>query len=86
MTSSERFWMASMRYGDELFARGQYCDALAQYENAQALAALDEAAAENYDDALIGCYPATPTIDPTTLTPGTPVGTAAVPTEPTAYP
>jgi tetratricopeptide (TPR) repeat protein len=83
MTSSERFWMASMRYGDELFAQGQYCDALAQYENAQALAALDQAAAENYDDALIGCYPATPTIDPTTLTPGTPVtpdGTAVVPT------
>lgn len=63
MTSAERFWFASMRYGDQLFEQGQYCDAVTQYENAQALAALDNAAAENYDDAFIGCFPATPTID-----------------------
>lgn len=76
MTSSERFWMASMRYGDELFGRGQYCDALAQYDNAQAIAALDGTAQENYEDAFTGCYPATPTIDLTlSVTPGTPVVT-----------
>jgi hypothetical protein len=81
MTSSERFWTASMRYGDELFAQGQNCDALAQYENAKAIAALDEDAAKNYDDAYQGCYPATPTVDLTqsvTVVPGTP--------SPTTYP
>ena len=76
MTSTERFWMASMRYGDELFGRGQYCDALGQYDNAQAIAALDGTAQENYEDAFTGCYPATPTIDLTlSVTPGTPAVT-----------
>ena len=69
MTAGERFAFASMRYGDELFAEEQFCDALTQYQNAQAISALDQAAAENYDDAMIGCYPATPTIDPFALTP-----------------
>jgi tetratricopeptide (TPR) repeat protein len=73
MTSSERFWMASMRYGDELFAQSQFCDSLAQYENAQAIAALDKSAAENYEDAYIGCYPPTQAIELTpSVTPGTP--------------
>ena len=86
MTASERFWFASMRYGDELFGQSQFCDAVAQYENAQTIAALDNAAAENYDDALSGCYPATPTIDLTlSVTPGTPVVTDTPP-PPTSYP
>ena len=87
MTSSQRFWTASMRYGDELFAQEQYCEALAQYENAKAIAELDQDAAGNYDDAYTGCYPATPTVDlaltPTVGTPETPI---VVPTEPTTYP
>jgi hypothetical protein len=63
MTSSERFWLASMRYGDELFAQDQFCEAVAQYENAQAIAALDNAANDNWYHAYSECYPATPTID-----------------------
>jgi tetratricopeptide (TPR) repeat protein len=92
MTSTERFWMASMRYGDELFAQNQFCDAVAQYQTAQAIAALDNVATENYEDAFTGCYPATPTIDLTlSVTPGTPAvtpdGTTAVPpTEATTEP
>src|SRR5512139_1433671 len=35
MTVSERIYNASMRYGDQLFSEGQYCDAVTQYENAQ---------------------------------------------------
>jgi hypothetical protein len=86
MTSGERFWFASMRYGDELFANGQYCEAVDQYDNAATVAALDSAAAENYDDAFLGCFPATPTIDLTlSVTPGTPAVTPATP-EVTAYP
>ena len=89
MTSSERFWTASMRYGDELFAQGQFCDALAQYENAKAIAELDQDAAKNYDDAYLGCYPATPTVDLSTPTLGTPVipeATTAVPAATTEVP
>jgi hypothetical protein len=85
MTVSERIYFASMRYGDQLFGQGQYCDALAQYDSAQAINALDQAAAENYDDAYSGCYPATATIDPNLLitpTLGTPSEPPPATTEP----
>ncbi len=85
MTVSERIYFASMRYGDQLFADGQYCDALAQYDNAQAINTLDQAAAQNYDDAYTGCYPATATIDPNLLitpTLGTPSEPPPATTEP----
>lgn len=59
MTASQRLYQASMRYGDELFAREQYCEAYQQYTNAMALGNLDKAAANNYNDAYIGCYPPT---------------------------
>ncbi|HUF00657.1 MAG TPA: hypothetical protein VMN99_15490 [Anaerolineales bacterium] len=63
-TVSERFYVASMRYGDQLVEQGQYCDAIAQYENAQALGALDAQAQEGYERAFSECFPAaTPTID-----------------------
>ena len=89
MTAAERSWFASMRYGDQLFEQEQYCEAVTQYTNAQSIAALDQTAAENFDDAYAGCYPATPTIDLTlSVTAGvTPVVTEAT-TEPppTTYP
>ncbi|MGE5465091.1 MAG: hypothetical protein ACM3PS_17130, partial [Syntrophothermus sp.] len=83
MTSSERFWMASMRYGDELVSQGNCEDALAQYDNAKAIAELDQAAAKNYVDAFNTCYPATPTVD---LTLTATVGTPAVTDTPSSYP
>jgi len=86
MTSSERFWTASMRYGDELFAQGQYCDALAQYDNARAIAELDQDAAKNYDDAMNGCYPATPTVDLTQIVTPTTALPGDVTPSPTTYP
>ena len=63
MTVAERIHFASMRYGDQLLQQGQACDALAQYQNAQNIAALDKQAQEGYDDAFSACYPPTPTID-----------------------
>lgn len=81
MTTSQRFWYASMRYGDELYENDQNCDALEQYTNAQTIAELDKTAAENFDDAYAQCYPATATIDPNSLI--TP--TAETPTVP-SYP
>lgn len=84
MTTSERFWFASMRYGDELFLAGQFCDAVTQYQNAQIIAQLDKTATDNFEDAFLGCYPATPTIDPNSLitpTVGTPGTTEPAPSE-----
>lgn len=69
MTAAARFQYASMRYGDELFEKDQNCDALQQYDNAQAISALDKVAQHNYNEAYVGCYPATPTLEPITETP-----------------
>jgi hypothetical protein len=93
MTASDRFRIASMRYGDELYGQKKYCDAVTQYDNAQAIAPLDKISAPNYDKAYVGCNPPTPTVDPLTLiTPtveviGTePPATEPPPTEPPATP
>jgi len=83
MTATERFFQASMRYGDQLVEQGQYCDALPYYENAQAIAALDATAQEGYERAFVECFPPTPTIDLTlSVTAQVTVETPAVTTEP----
>jgi len=85
MTASERFWYASMRYGDELFERGKVCgsnDALFQYQSAQSIAPLDKTAQDNFDQAVLICFPPTATPDLSTPTPTT----EAVPTVPTIPP
>lgn len=81
MSVSERIHFASMRYGDELFDAGQYCDAVTMYQNAQAIAALDNVAAANFEEAFPVCFPPSATFDPTLLTPSATAGTPAV-TEP----
>jgi tetratricopeptide (TPR) repeat protein len=81
MNVSERLHIAYMRYGDQLVEQGNYCDAVTQYENAQATGVLDAPAQEGYERAFRECFPATPTITPTlqiTVTPTTP--------GPTVYP
>lgn len=74
LTAAERFFQASMRYGDQLVEQGQFCDAVTQYENAQAIGGLDAQAQEGYERAFRECFPATPTITPTlgSPTPSTP--------------
>ena len=70
MTASERYWFASMRYGDQLFGQGKYCEegeAYFQYQNALTVGALDKVAQNNYDELLPVCFPPTPTIDLTAL-------------------
>ena len=70
MTASERFWFASMRYGDQLFDRKKICEeneALVQYNNAQTIAALDKTAQSNYNQAMLICFPPTATPDPSLL-------------------
>ncbi|HKJ40016.1 MAG TPA: hypothetical protein VJ972_14665 [Anaerolineales bacterium] len=67
MTASDRFRIASMRYGDDFFGQEKFCDAVAQYENAQRIAPLDQLAQQNYNKAFVGCYPPTATFDPSSL-------------------
>lgn len=78
MTASERYWFASMRYGDELFSKDQFCDAVTQYQNAETVAALDKAANDNWFHAYSECYPPTATITATATTP--------IATTPSSYP
>jgi tetratricopeptide (TPR) repeat protein len=88
MTASERYWYASMRYGDELFAQGKICEeneALVQYNNALRIAPLDKAAQANYDQALLICFPPTATLDPFLLFTPTPT-LPALPTAETPTP
>lgn len=66
-TVSQRIHIAYMRYGDQLAGESRWCDAVAQYEAAQGIAALDATASESYGHAYQECYPATATIDPASL-------------------
>ena len=75
MTASERYWFASMRYADQLVGEGQFCDADAYYQSAQAIAPLDSQAAEGYELAHLACFPPTEAVTATptaTSTPATP--------------
>lgn len=65
MTAAERFFFASMRYGDQLFGQGQFCEAVAQYENARDIGPLDRQASDGYEEAFIACFPPTETATPT---------------------
>lgn len=63
MNAAKRLYIASMRYGDQLFTQQQYCDAYQQYQNAAAIDQLDQTAAGNSNQAYTQCYPATPTVE-----------------------
>ncbi|HSB02038.1 MAG TPA: hypothetical protein VLE49_15420 [Anaerolineales bacterium] len=77
MTVNQRIQSASMRYGDELVKREDYCGAVTQYQNAQAIGALDQPAAAGFAEAYRKCYPPTATTAPTN-----PVATEPPTTEP----
>ncbi len=61
MTASQRYYFASMRYGDELFLKGDYCGAVEQYNNASAIGGLDATADKNFREAYPICFPPTAT-------------------------
>lgn len=85
-TATQRYWFAAMRYGDELFAQEKICEeneALAYYQSAQSIAALDATAQANYDAGTLICNPPTPTIDLTAIVTPTETPTS---TPPTTYP
>lgn len=76
MTASQRYHIALMRYGDLLFGRSQFCDAVQQYQAAQTIGNLDQPAASNFNQAYQTCYPPTETPAPTVLVPPTDIPTA----------
>ena len=59
MTASQRYYYASMRYGDELFGLEQYCAAYEQYQIAAGISPLDSTAASNANKASTICFPPT---------------------------
>ncbi len=59
MTVSQRFQIASMRYGDQLAKDNKPCEAVKQYENASSISALDVESTKNYNAAYRACYPPT---------------------------
>lgn len=77
MSAVQRYQFSLMRYGDQLFNKGQACDAYQQYQTAQSIGNLDAEADKNANQAYQQCYP--PTAIPTD-TPVAPVDTP-VPSE-----
>jgi len=75
MTATERYRIASMRYGDELYMDEQYCAAYQQYQNSASLGQLDQDSAKYANQSYKACYPPTPTAT-------VPVATEPSPTEP----
>jgi hypothetical protein len=60
-----------MRYGDQLWERGDACAASGIYDEAKAIGELDEISGRNANQAFQQCFPATeePTAEPTLETP-----------------
>ncbi|HEY5983007.1 MAG TPA: tetratricopeptide repeat protein [Anaerolineales bacterium] len=85
MNANQRFRIALMRYGDQLWLRGDGCGASDIYDEAKALGELDEMSAKYANQAFQKCYPATevPTEMPTAETPaGPPVVESPTPPTP----
>jgi len=72
MTATERYRIAAMRYGDQLYAEERYCAAYDQYQAAQTAGQLDPDVAGKANQAYLACYPPTeviPTEAPATTEP-----------------
>jgi predicted Zn-dependent protease len=59
MSAAQRYQIAAERYGDQLLSQNQDCDAVKQYQAAQAIGNLDQTAAKGFNQAFQKCYPPT---------------------------
>lgn len=59
MTAGQRYFVASVRFADELFAVNAFCEAYDQYSKASSVGQLDESALGKQAQAYANCYPAT---------------------------
>ena len=80
MTATERYRIAAMRYGDQLYAESKFCEADEQYQGAQSAGPLDEASVGKAYQAHLTCYPPTEIAPIATETP--PVATQPPATQP----
>jgi len=62
-TATDRFIIASEKYGDQLVATGAPCDALEYYQNVLNINP-QEHVQDKYNQAYLQCYPPTPTPEP----------------------
>lgn len=76
MTAGERYYIASVRFADELYTKQSYCSAYDQYSKAAAIGQLDGDAQAKQAQAYNNCYP--PTAVPEVVTTDAPTD---VPTE-----
>ncbi len=58
MTAGQRYYTASLRFAEELYTNGAYCEAYDQYAKAASLGALDDKSAANQQEAFNICNPA----------------------------
>ncbi|MEW6403116.1 MAG: hypothetical protein AB1649_15055 [Chloroflexota bacterium] len=84
MNAAQRYFVALMRLGDQLFQEEQYCAAYEQYLAASALGSLDSTSAHNMAESQVTCYPPTATITVTVPVPS--ATTEVAPTEPPTEP
>jgi tetratricopeptide (TPR) repeat protein len=86
MTGSQRYHYALMRFGDDLFEQGNYCDAYEQYQAAASIGNLDNEAANHANQSYQLCYPPTEIPPTASYTSEVPVATTAPATEPPTEP
>ena len=88
MSSTQRYQVSLMRYGDQLWKAGDACGAVEQYTAAQGLGNLDDASTKNANQAYQECYPATdvPTAATVEPTGAVPTNTGVVPPTATTEP
>jgi hypothetical protein len=80
MTAGQRYFIASVRFADELFTAGYYCEAYDQYSAAASIGQLDGTALSNQSQAYSNCFP------PTAVITEPPPATEPSPTEPPTEP
>jgi uncharacterized membrane protein len=80
MTASQRYYFALMRFGDELFAKQDYCGAYEQYQNASAIKRWKHPR-QQFRASLPAMLPATPTPEVIIATTEAPLPPTEAPTE-----
>jgi hypothetical protein len=65
MTATERYRIAAIRYGDQLYGEERFCEAYEQYLAAETAGPLDEQTQARSHQAYLACYPPTGTPAPT---------------------
>lgn len=86
MTASQRYFIALTSYGNELYARQEYCAAYEVLLSASAIGALDAGSSNNAAQANLQCNPPVEVVPTTEITTEAPSATAAPTEVPTATP